>query len=184
MQRMRFIKVLKILLGSVIQTFHRQQKMQQRTELSLEKTLIKTAAGDEAHHALPISVIGKSKVYQDAIDAGFEVNTIVNGINLKKYSKSLGLTDGVHANHPFYDDAVNRILKSFSDEFMYLPDYTKSMSKGFVEELSTRMLKELDVLSKQRGIKVDDLFRRGDGMGNLTSEAIYNDVLESFLKKY
>ncbi|WP_294317102.1 hypothetical protein [uncultured Chryseobacterium sp.] len=146
---------------------------------------LKTVAGEEAHHALSISNIGRSKVYQDAIDAGFEVNTIVNGINLKKYSKSLGLTDGVHASHPFYDDdAVNRILKSFSDEFMHLPDYTKSMSKGFVEELSTRMLKELDVLSKQRGIKVDDLFRRGDGMGNLTSEAIYNDVLESFLKKY
>lgn len=42
------------------------------------------------------------------------------------------------------------------------------------------MLKELDILSKQRGIKVDDLFRQGEGMGNLRSEVIYNDVLESF----
>ncbi|MFC7348963.1 hypothetical protein ACFQO9_19775 [Chryseobacterium zhengzhouense] len=58
------------------------------------------------------------------------------------------------------------------------------MSKSFVEELSTRMLKELDLLSKQRGLKVDDLFRQGEGMSNLRSEVIYNDVLESFLKKY
>ncbi|AZA74974.1 AHH domain-containing protein [Chryseobacterium indoltheticum] len=154
-----------------------------RNRSQLRKNL-KTPLGEEAHHALSISIMGKSKAYRDAVDSGFEINTIVNGINLKKYSKSLGLTDGVHASHPFYDDAVNRILKSFSDEFMHLPNYTKSMSKGFVEELSTRMLKELDVLSKQRGIKVDDLFRQGDGMGNLNSEAIYNDVLESFLKKY
>ena len=58
------------------------------------------------------------------------------------------------------------------------------MSKSFVEELSTRMLKELDVLSKQKEIKVDDLFRQGEGMGNLKSEIIYKEVLESFLKKY
>jgi len=56
------------------------------------------------------------------------------------------------------------------------------MSKGFVEELSTRMLKELDVLCKQKGIKVDDLFRQGENMGNLNSKVIYDEVLESFLK--
>lgn len=58
------------------------------------------------------------------------------------------------------------------------------MAKNFTEELSTRMLKELDVLSKQKGIKVDDLFRQGHGMGNLTSEFIYKEVVVSFLKKY
>jgi len=58
------------------------------------------------------------------------------------------------------------------------------MAKGFTEELSTRMLKELDVLSKQKGIKVDDLFRQGEGMGNLNSTVIYDEVLESFIKKY
>jgi len=58
------------------------------------------------------------------------------------------------------------------------------MSKSFAEELSTRMLKELDVLSKQKGIKVDDLFRQGEGMGNLNSTVIYDEVLESFIKKY
>ncbi len=58
------------------------------------------------------------------------------------------------------------------------------MSKSFVEELSTRMLKELDVLSKQKGIKVDDLFRQGEGMGNLVPETVYNEILKSFYKKY
>ena len=56
------------------------------------------------------------------------------------------------------------------------------MAKGFTEELSTRMLKELDLLSKQKGIKVDDLFRQGEGMGNLEQEVIYKEVLESFIK--
>ncbi len=143
---------------------------------------LKTVAGEEAHHALSISNIGRSKVYQDAIDAGFEVNTIVNGINLKKYSKSLGLTDGVHASHPFYDDAVYNLLEKFRLQFAHLPNYNKSMAKSFTEELSTRMLKELDVLSKQKGIKVDDLFRQGENMGNLNSKVIYDEVLESFLK--
>jgi hypothetical protein len=65
---------------------------------------------------------------------------------------------------------------------MNLPSYSKQMAKGFTEELSTRMLKELDLLSKQKGIKVDDLFRQGEGMGNLEQEVIYKEVLESFIK--
>jgi hypothetical protein len=153
-----------------------------KNRAQLRKNL-KTAAGDEAHHALPISVIGKSKVYQDAIDAGFEVNTIVNGINLKKYSKSLGLTDGVHANHPFYDNVIIKMLDDFNKEFAHLSVYDKSMAKGFTEELSTRMLKELDILSRQKKIKVDDLFRKGDGMGNLDADIVYSEILNSFIQK-
>jgi len=151
-----------------------------RNRSQLRKNL-KTPLGEEAHHALSISIMGRSKVYRDAVDSGFEVNTIVNGINLKKYSKSLGLTDGVHANHPFYDDVVYDLLEKFRLQFAHLPNYNKSMAKGFTEELSTRMLKELDVLSKQKGIKVDDLFRQGEGMGNLNSTVIYDEVLESFI---
>ena len=145
---------------------------------------LKTLPGDEAHHALPISAIGESKIYQDAIDAGFEVNTKANGINLKKFSKSLGLTDGVHASHPFYNEVVVEMLDKFRLQFTKLPSYDKSMAKVFTEELSARLLKELDVLSKQKGIKVDDLFRQGDGMGNLVQENVYKEVLESFYKKY
>ena len=145
---------------------------------------LKTITGDEAHHALPISVIGESKIYQDAIDAGFEVNTKVNGINLKKFSKSLGLTDGIHASHPLYNRVIDGMLERFRIEFIHLPTYTKSMAKNFTEELSTRMLKELDILSKQKGIKVDDLFRQGEGMGNLIPDTVCNKILKSFYKKY
>lgn len=120
-----------------------------RNRSQLRKNL-KTLAGDEAHHALPISAIGESKIYQDAIDVGFEVNTKVNGINLKKFSKSLGLTDGVHASHPLYNRVIDGMLERFRVEFTHLPTYTKSMAKNFTEELSTRMLKELDILSKQK----------------------------------
>lgn len=35
----------------------------------------------------------------------------------------------------------------------------------------------------QKGIKVDDLFRQGNGMGNLVSNVLYNEVLESLIKK-
>ena len=154
-----------------------------RNRSQLRKNL-KTLAGDEAHHALPISAIGESKIYQDAIDVGFEVNTKANGINLKKFSKSLGLTDGVHASHPLYNRVIDGMLERFRVEFTHLPTYTKSMAKNFTEELSTRMLKELHVLSKQKGIKVDDLFRQGEGMGNLVPDTVYNEILKSFYKKY
>ena len=140
---------------------------------------LKTLAGDEAHHALPISAIGESKIYQDAIDVGFEVNTKVNGINLKKFSKSLGLTDGVHASHPLYNRVVGDMLEKFRTQYAHLPNYNKSMAKSFTEGLSTRLLKELDVLSKQKGIKVDDLFREGNGMGNLNPKIVYEEILSN-----
>ncbi|WP_228446333.1 hypothetical protein [Chryseobacterium sp. 18068] len=53
------------------------------------------------------------------------------------------------------------------------------MAKSFTEGLSTRLLKELDVLSKQKGIKVDDLFREGNGMGNLNPKIVYEEILSN-----
>ncbi len=71
------------------------------------------------------------------------------------------------------------MLEKFRTQYAHLPNYNKSMAKSFTEGLSTRLLKELDVLSKQKGIKVDDLFREGNGMGNLNPKIVYEEILSN-----
>ena len=134
-----------------------------------------TEAGEEAHHAITVGMIGESKVVQDAIDSGFAFNTKVNGINLKKYSKSLGLTDGIHAHHPFYDLKVSEILEKFQKSFGTKPSYSPDLAKQFTEKLSSKLVDNLDKICKQNGVKVDDLFR--SGIGNLDSDKLFKEII-------
>lgn len=137
------------------------------------RTALGTKAGEEAHHVINVSTIGESKLLQDAIDGGFAFNTSANGINLKKYSKTLGL-QGVHASHDLYDANIRRVLQFFETN---VPGYTKDIARKFTEKLSAKMIEKLETLAVGKNIKVNDLFRSGPGFGNLDPQQIYLEVI-------
>jgi hypothetical protein len=64
--------------------------------------------GEEAYHILTWTKTGNHSVVQQAAKDGFHLNIFENGIGLSKYRKSLG--EGMHGNHPAYDDYVTHRL--------------------------------------------------------------------------
>ncbi|MBT2563802.1 AHH domain-containing protein [Pedobacter sp. ISL-68] len=113
-------------------------------------------AGEEAHHIIPVQLLKEEKVVQDAVNAGFEFNTAVNGIALKKYTKAgeAVVDGGVHANHPNYTKQIRKALNDFSKANK---NYTPAQAKEFLNDLVGELKSIIKKESIDGGKKINDI---------------------------
>lgn len=93
---------------------------------------------DEAHHILTWTKSGRHPVVQAAAKDGFHLNTFENGIGLSKYRKSLG--EGIHGNHPAYDDYVVHKLSEFKRDY---PNFTPELANEHIQKNIIPHMKDL-----------------------------------------
>ena len=101
-------------------------------------------------------MLQKSKVVQDAVEAGFDFNGVTNGIAVKKFTKAGEAAGeaGQHANHPTYTKQVQAKLEKFAKNN---PDYTPEAAKNFLEKFSGKLKDKIQKESVEGGKKVNDL---------------------------
>lgn len=99
------------------------------------RKIINAAVDEEAHHIIPWAKGIINEVVLKAANAGFHMNSPINGIALKKYTKIIG--EGLHGNHPKYDDFVQFRLNEYLNKF---PSATPEEAKFFLE---TNLIPEL-----------------------------------------
>lgn len=105
-----------------------------RTQL---RTILGTAGEDEAHHIVVWTRGGADPVVQKAALDGFHLNMFENGVDLSKFKKSLG--EGLHGNHPKYDDYLIHRLGEFAESkgFNYSArEANEFLQKELIPELS------------------------------------------------
>ncbi len=119
----------------------------------LARVIVKNA-GEEAHHIIPWAK-SSDGVVQKAADAGFHMNDPINGVALEKFSKITG--EGLHGNHPAYDDFVEKQLVEFGKDF---PNATGEQAKNFLENnLIPRLSDYIDEAKDYTGGNLNDYFK-------------------------
>lgn len=91
-------------------------------------SIIKTTSLEEAHHIISWTKFKNNSVVQEAAYAGFHMNSEINGRALQKYTALTG--EGLHGNHPAYDDVVTHLINEFKDE---TTEFTPETAKDFLE---------------------------------------------------
>jgi|GEM_PF-5423532 len=139
----------------------------------------------EAHHIFPKDLLVPDVINPQAKDAFIkylthykgrvaEFNDAINGIMLKKYSSTLGLTDGVHASHHQYTQKIREFLdgkyKKYSDQLS--EDFSgNALEEAIANKLHndiTKLQTDLKVLLENKSIlgnppvKVNDLVNDTD----------------------
>jgi hypothetical protein len=105
-----------------------QNTIKQRS--SLRDVFPAIAAGQEAHHLIPIQLLKENQVVKKAVEEGFDFNGAINGIPLDKYIDATGA--GRHGPHGNYTDQIRQALLNFEKNN---PDYTPQNAKQFLEIL-------------------------------------------------
>jgi len=120
----------------------------------LRKNLLKSGKGIngqkwEAHHIIPKELIGQNKVVNDAIDAGFDFNSIENGIALPSSVHS-----GRHGNYTKQiEDLINNELEELTSNGA---KYTAEKAEGILENIIEKVKSEVSQQSKNN-IKVNEM---------------------------
>ncbi|WP_159296570.1 AHH domain-containing protein [Tenacibaculum maritimum] len=96
----------------------------------------------------------KNKITQKPADAGFHMNDAVNGIALKKFRKLTG--NGLHGNHPAYDNFVQEKLDDFAQKF---PNATPKQAKNYLENKLIPDLLKLIEDAKNSGLNLNEFFK-------------------------
>jgi len=112
--------------------------------------------GKEAHHLIPVQLLKENKVVQDAVNAGYDFNGVVNGVALKKYTKAgeVAVDGGVHANHPNYTKQVLNSITEWADKAKANGTYSPDNAKKFLENFSNKLKK---TINENKATKVNDL---------------------------
>jgi hypothetical protein len=105
----------------------------------------------DAHHIIPTELLTKNKVVQDAVEAGFDFNGIVNGIGIDKLVKGVG----EHANHPSYTKQIGKMLEQWKSKIG--KNYSPEKAKAYLEELAGQLKQQIQKESVESGKKVNDL---------------------------
>ena len=94
----------------------------------------------ELHHIIP-EEMAEHAVIQSASKAGFDIQSLNNGIPLPKYSKTRNLPDGVHATHP----QLNKYVTNKLDEIgrLRLDDAGNAAA---VKNLRVQLRSEIELL--------------------------------------
>ncbi len=117
------------------------------------RKVIRVLRNEEAHHILPWAKRFHA-VIQKAADWGFHMNDAVNGVALKKFVKLTG--DGLHGNHPAYDDVVIHLLDSFNEK---IPDASGAVALQFLEEEAIPELLSWIERAKGSGLSLNEYFK-------------------------
>jgi len=110
--------------------------------------------GMEAHHIVPWA-LRENTVIQKAADAGFHMNDKLNGMGLKKYSKEL--LEGVHGNHPAYNDFVEGQLTKFAEKMG--DKLTPKAAKDYLQNTLIPTLKNKIKAVEKAGGNLNDAFK-------------------------
>ena len=108
---------------------------------------------DEAHHIIPWD-LGTNPVVQKAAKNNFHLNFFENGIDLTKYSKSLG--EGLHGNHPAYTDWVTKQLSEFAND--NIGYNTKEASNYLLNDLIPLLRKKI-ADADASGLNLNEYFK-------------------------
>lgn len=117
-------------------------------------SVIKTTSLEEAHHIIPWNKLD-NEVIQEAAYAGFHMNAEINGKALQKYTALTG--EGLHGNHPAYDDVVEHFTQKFKDEFS---GFSPEQAKDFLEN---NLIPKLDVYiesAKGSSLNLNEYFKQ------------------------
>ena len=79
--------------------------------------------GLQAHHLIPVELLTKSDVVQDAVAAGFKFNDKTNGLAVRAY----------HGPHSAYTSSLSKRINDWKEAN---PGYTPEQAKTFMEKLS------------------------------------------------
>jgi len=110
---------------------------------------------DEAHHILTWTKSGMHRIVQAAAEDGFHLNTFENGIGLSKYVKTLN--EGLHGNHPSYDDYVVHRLTQYSNSF---PKYTPESANEFIQKILIPDMKDLIEAASKSNLNLNEYFKQ------------------------
>ncbi len=110
---------------------------------------------DEAHHILTWIKSGEHSVVQAAARDGFHLNTFENGIGLSKYKKSLN--EGLHGNHPAYDDYVVHRLSEYRQK---MPNYTPESANEFIQKVLVPDMRDLIDAASKSNLNLNEYFKQ------------------------
>lgn len=110
---------------------------------------------DEAHHILTWAKSSNHSVVQAAAKVGFHMNTFENGIGLSRYRKSFG--QGMHGNHPAYDDYVVHKLSEFKRDN---PSFTSQSANQFIQKSLIPHMRELIEDASNSTFNLNEYFKQ------------------------
>lgn len=122
---------------------------------------------DEAHHILTWTKSGNHSVVQIAAKDGFHLNTFENGVGLLKYRKSL--SEGMHGNHPAYDDYVVHRLTQYKQLY---PNPTPKQANEFIQNTLIPEMRQLIDQADQSIYNLNEYFKQviNPNIGTLLTE--------------
>jgi len=111
-----------------------------------------------AHHIIPWQFADNALV-QKAAKKGFHMNDILNGVELKKYTK-IEFPDGVHASHPAYDTYVQKRLQEFIDDNNGINNIDNTEAYDFFNNvLLPELRNHIDVVKNGYSGNLNDYFK-------------------------
>ena len=111
----------------------------------VKKGMEKMYEGMQAHHLIPVNLLKKNNVVQDAVGAGFEFNGKINGLMVKSGK-------GWHTRHDNYTDNIEDIITAWANKNK---GYKPSEAKAFLESLAQQAKERI----KNNGGKVNTAFK-------------------------
>lgn len=122
---------------------------------------------DQAHHILTWTKSGNHSVVKIAAKDGFHLNTFENGVGLSKYRKSLG--EGMHGNHPAYDDYVVHRLTQYKQLY---PNPTPKQANEFIQNTLIPEMRQLIDQADQSIYNLNEYFKQviNPNIGTLLTE--------------
>ncbi|MFK8264877.1 AHH domain-containing protein [Capnocytophaga cynodegmi] len=117
-------------------------------------TILGTTDNIEAHHILPWKICENDIVIQKAAMDGFHPNMLENGLGLEKYTKLI--ENGMHGNHPAYDNYVRTKLEDFMLEN---PKITPEQANKFLQEELIPDLKTKIIEAQNSGLNLNEYFK-------------------------
>ena len=126
------------------------------TSHQLAKILGTEGTGLQAHHLISWNLRNEPLV-QKAAETGFHINSATNGVALEKYTKLIG--DGLHANHPAYDDFIQHTFEEYVITNKGYKNITGESAKNFLENTLIPELKKHIETAKSFDGNLNDYFK-------------------------
>ncbi len=102
----------------------------------------------QAHHIIPVNALKRSKVVQDAVDAGLPFNSVTNGIPIP---------NKLHGSHKRYTEFVERRLNSWLKNNT---GYTPDDARKFIQNELIPEMEDLIDDAIESGEKLNDYFKK------------------------
>ena len=95
---------------------------------------------EQAHHLIPIELLKNNTVVQDAVEAGFDFNGLVNGKGLS----SIGNPPIHRGSHPDYTSLVETKIQNWFNTANNAGNYSADAAKTFMDGLTNNIKQVID----------------------------------------